>query len=107
MPVRSSQFYEARAKIARALAHPSRLLLMDALRDQDLCVQDLTELVGSDQSTVSKHLAVLREAGLVRVRKERSLSFYQSRCQCIDGFFGCLDAALKQQVEEQQAMLSG
>ncbi|MBI1355710.1 MAG: metalloregulator ArsR/SmtB family transcription factor [Acidobacteria bacterium] len=107
MPIRSSQFYEARAKIARALAHPSRLLLMDALRDREMCVCDLTELVGSDQSTVSKHLAVLKEAGLVSVRKERSMSFYASRCQCLDGFFGCLDTVLKQHIEDQRAVLVG
>jgi ArsR family transcriptional regulator, arsenate/arsenite/antimonite-responsive transcriptional repressor len=104
MPVRSPQFYEARAKIARALAHPSRLLLMDALRDRELCVQQLTKLVGSDQSTVSKHLAVLKEAGLVKVRKEGSMSYYGSVCQCLDGFFGCLDTVLRQHLEAQQAV---
>lgn len=107
MKLQSSQFYEARAKVARALAHPSRLLLMDALRDREMCVCDLTALVGSDQSTVSKHLAVLKEVGLVSVRKERSMSFYASRCQCLDGFFGCLDTVLKQHVEDQQALLVG
>lgn len=105
MPVRSTQFYEARAKIARALAHPSRLLLMDALRQQEMCVQDLTELVGSDQSTVSKHLAVLKEAGLVSVRKAGSMSYYGSICDCLDGFFGCLDTVLRQRLEAQQAVV--
>ena len=107
MTKRSGEFYEARAKIAKALAHPSRLLLLDALREREMCVCDLTELVGSDQSTVSKHLAVLRGVGLVSVRKERSMSFYASRCMCLDGFFGCLDSVLKQHVEAQQAVLAG
>ena len=107
MSVRSSEFYEARAKIARALAHPSRLLLMDALRDGEMCVCDLTELVGSDQSTVSKHLAILKEAGLVSVRKERSMSFHALQCQCLDGFFGCLDMVLRQNLEARQAVLAG
>ena len=107
MPVQSSQFYEARAKVAKALAHPSRLLLLDALRDREICVCDLTDLVGSDQSTVSKHLAILKDAGLVGVRKQGSMSIYGSRCQCLDGFFGCLDTVLRQHLEAQQAMLAG
>ncbi len=63
--------YEARARIAKALAHPSRLLILDALRQGELCVCELTPLVGADQSTVSKHLAVLRQAGLT-VKRELS-----------------------------------
>ena len=57
--------YEARAAIAKALAHPTRLLMLDALADGELCVCELTELVGADQSTVSRQLAILRQAGIV------------------------------------------
>ena len=107
MNKRSPEFYEARARIAKALAHPSRLLLLDALFEREMCVHDLTELVGSDQSTVSKHLAVLKEAGLVGVRKERSLSFYGLRCLCLEGFFSCLDSVLRENAEAQHALLAG
>jgi ArsR family transcriptional regulator, arsenate/arsenite/antimonite-responsive transcriptional repressor len=103
---RSPEFYEARSRIAKALAHPSRLLILDMLLDREMCVQDLTDLVGSDQSTVSKHLAVLKQAGLIRVRKERSMSFYRSACQCLEGFFGCLDTVLRENAEAQQAVLA-
>ncbi len=101
------EFYEARARIAKALAHPSRLLLLDALLDREMCVYDLTDLVGSDQSTVSKHLAVLREAGLVGVKKEGSMSFYRLNCRCLEGFFSCLDTVLRENVKAQQAVLAG
>ena len=52
----------------------------------------MTELVEADQSTVSKHLAILKEAGFVRAEKKRSMSFYSIRCQCLDGFFGCIES---------------
>ena len=60
------QHYEARVTIARALGHPSRLLILEALAEKDMCVCELTELVPADQSTVSKHLAVLKHAQSAR-----------------------------------------
>ena len=71
------QRYEARAQVARALAHPSRLMMLDALQDGELCVCELTELVGADQSTVSKHLAVLKQVASSRTARKagrRSIS---------------------------------
>ena len=69
MKVCPIQQYEARARVAKAVAHSSRLLMLDALGQTELCVCELTELVGADQSTVSKHLAVLKQAGLVEDRR--------------------------------------
>ncbi len=97
--------YEARAKIAKAMAHPSRLLMLDLLQKQEMCVSDLTEQVGADQSTVSKHLAVLKEVGLVDVRKEGALSYYRVTCGCLDGFFSCMETVLLSDVKERQTAL--
>lgn len=105
MDRQSRKRYEARAKIAKALAHPSRLLLLDALSQKEMCVWDLTELVGSDQSTVSKHLAVLRGAGLVDARKEGPLSYYRVTCKCLDGFFACIESVLKENLRAHRAVL--
>ncbi len=105
MKVRPFEVYEARANIAKALAHPSRLMILDALRQKTLCVGELTKLVGSDQSTVSKHLAILKETGLVAVRKKGTQSHYSLRCRCLDGFFGCIEAVLQQNLETQQALV--
>ena len=91
--------YEARAAIAKALAHPTRLLVLDALKAREVCVGDLTTLVGADQSTVSKHLAVLRDAGLVGGRKEGSLTYYRVTCPCLDGFFECIERVLRENLK--------
>jgi len=99
--------YEARARIARALGHPTRLMFLDALqRNGEMCVSEMTGLAGADQSTVSKHLAVLRDAGLVSVRKKGSMSFYSVRCQCLEAFFGCIESVLSENVKAQQALVS-
>lgn len=103
MNQRSASQYEARAKIAKALAHPTRLLLLDALQNKEMCVCDLTDLVGADQSTVSKHLAILKGAGLISGRKERSMSFYRVTCKCLTGFFGCIENVLKENLKAQRA----
>jgi ArsR family transcriptional regulator len=84
--------YERRSKIIKALAHPSRLLIVDALAEGERCVCELQELVGSDISTVSKHLALMREAGLVADHKQGLKVFYRLQVPCILKFFGCIDA---------------
>ena len=106
MKLRPRESYEGRARIAKALAHPSRLLILDALNEKELCVCELTELVGADQSTVSKHLAVLKNAGLVADRKEASMSYYRMTCPCLDGFFRCMESVLKQNLKTQQMVLT-
>ena len=103
--IKTKSQYEARAQIAKALAHPTRLLLLDALQEKALCVCEMTELVGADQSTVSKHLAVLKEAGFVEIEKQGSMSFYSIRCQCLDQFFGCIESVLLQKVRTQQELV--
>ena len=70
--MKNQQLYEARAKVAKALAHPSRLMMLDLLGKSEMSVTEITEAVGADQSTVSKHLAILKETGLIAARKEGS-----------------------------------
>lgn len=101
----SRQRYEARAKIAKALAHSSRLLMLEALEGRERCVCDLTELVGADQSTVSKHLAVLKQAGLVEDRKEGVMTYYRVKVCCLEGFWDCIEGVLAENLRTQQAAL--
>jgi len=77
--------------------------MVDALAQGELCVCELTELVGSDQSTVSRHLAVLRQAGLVAVRKKGVMTFCHLRVGCLEGFWGCIESVLAQNLEDQRA----
>lgn len=105
MTQKTRKQYEARAKIAKAMAHPSRLLILDLLQQQEMCVSELTVEVEADQSTVSKHLAVLKDVGLVDVRKEGASSYYKVACGCLDGFFSCLETVLLADVKGRQTTL--
>lgn len=81
-----------RAVVIKALAHPSRLLIADALQHGERCVCDLRELVGADLSTVSKHLTVMRQAGLLEMEKRGLNVYYKLRCPCLMSFFECVDS---------------
>jgi ArsR family transcriptional regulator len=95
---------EARARVMKALAHPSRLFIVDELSRGERCVCELTEMVGADVSTVSKHLALLREAGLVLDDRRGQQVFYRLRVPCILNFFGCVEAVLEEAARGQEAV---
>ncbi len=83
--------YQKRAEIIKSLAHPTRAYLVDVLSSGERCVCELVELVGADFSTVSKHLSLLRSAGVVTCRKEGLQVFYALRSPCILTFLKCIE----------------
>ena len=104
MNSRPRSHYEARARIAKALAHPSRLLILDVLQGNERCVCELTKMVGDDISTVSKHLAILKNAGIVSDEKRGTLVFYSLRIPCVLNFFSCVESVLKMNAKEQMSL---
>lgn len=95
--------YEARAKILKAMAHPSRLLILDQLAAGERCVCELTEMIGADKSTVSKHLSVLKSAGLVSDDKRGLQVFYTLRVPCAVSLFSCIEGVVKSNAEAHLA----
>ena len=93
--------YGARSQVFKALAHPSRLLIVDELTQSERCVCELTALVGSDMSTVSKHLSVLKAAGVVKDERRGAQIWYRLSMKCVIGFFGCVESELQRQACEQ------
>ncbi|MBI5546235.1 MAG: winged helix-turn-helix transcriptional regulator [Deltaproteobacteria bacterium] len=87
--------FERRARVIKAMAHPSRLQMIDALSEGERCVCELQRLVGADMSTVSKHLSLMKRAGLVADRKQGLQVFYRLKVPCILRFFDCVDAVLR------------
>ena len=107
MDAKTQARYEARAKIIKAMAHPTRLFIVDQLSgDVEKCVCELTEMVGADMSTVSKHLAILKEAGIVQDEKRGSQVYYTLRVKCVLNFFNCVESVLKCNAKGQQALLA-
>jgi DNA-binding transcriptional ArsR family regulator len=105
MDPRTLARYEVRAQVFKALAHPSRLLMVDQLSQAERCVCELTELVGSDMSTVSKHLAVLKAAGVVQDERRGSQVWYSLRMKCVTRFVGCVESELQRQARQQMELV--
>ena len=92
---------EARARILKAMAHPTRLFVVEELAKGERCVCELTEIIGSDMSTVSRHLGVLRSAGIIADERRGSQVFYTLRCPCVLRFFSCVEGVLAANAREQ------
>ena len=91
--------FEARAGVIKAMAHPTRLFIVDELSRGERCVCDLTEMIGADISTVSRHLSVLKGAGIVKDEKRGSQVYYRLRVPCVLKFFECVESVLKSHAE--------
>ena len=83
--------YEAKARMIKALAHPTRLFMVEELAKGERCVCELRDMVGADISTVSKHLALLKSAGIVADDKRGLQVFYRLKTPCVLGFFDCVE----------------
>jgi len=85
----------AKTKVLKALAHPARLWMVERLAGGELCVCKLVEGLGLDFSTVSKHLLVLKNAGVVEDNKRGKQVFYSLKCPCVLTFMHCIEAVQK------------
>lgn len=84
------QRYLYMAKVLKAMAHPARLLILDLLYEREHCVCEFQEQIGSDMSTVSRHLSVLKNAGLISSHKVNNQVWYKLLCPCVLDFYACL-----------------
>jgi DNA-binding transcriptional ArsR family regulator len=105
MDPRTVSRMEARAQVFKALAHPSRLLMVEELAAGPRCVCDLTTLVGADMSTVSKHLSVLKAAGVLEVERRGTQIWYSLRMTCVLNFTACVDGELERQARERYELV--
>jgi len=88
--------YAVRARIVKALANPIRLMMLDLLKEGGQSVSDLVNKIGCTYATASKHLSVLRAAGLVEDRKDGREVYYRLRCPCVLRFFECVEAVIRE-----------
>ncbi len=102
----NAYYLEMRAKIFKALGHPSRLKMVEGLFAGERCVCELQAMVGSDISTVSKHLSILKEAGILQDERRGTNIYYSLRMKCVANFLSCVEDFVGQRLEEQIKMLN-
>jgi len=105
MDKKTKALFEARAVIIKAMAHPTRLFIVDQLSRGERCVCELTKMIDADTSTVSKHLSVLKQAGIVDDDKRGLQVYYRLKVPCVLNFFKCVESVLRITAEERFELL--
>ena len=105
MDTKTKSRCEAQAGILKALAHPTRLFIVEELGRGERCVCELQELIGSDISTVSRHLAQLKSAGVVEDEKRGAQVYYSLRATCVPKFLSCIQNILQDNAERQMSCI--
>lgn len=98
--------FQKQAEIAKAVAHPLRIAVIDFLKDGEKCVCDIAEHIGSERSNVSRHLGIMVGAGVLSCRKEGLKVYYKLRTPCVVDFLGCATRVLKHQAKEHERLLA-
>lgn len=103
----SGRYIEAQAEIFKALGHPSRLAMAQALMGGSLCVGELQEVIGgSDISTVSRHLSILKAAGIVKSEKRGLNVYYSLNMTSLGQLLTAASAMLDKEAQKRQAQLA-
>lgn len=98
--------YKREAAIFKVLAHPSRLLVVDELAKGERCVCELTAMVGSEMPTVSRHLSIWKNAGIVSDDMRGAQVYYRLEMPCVMNIFKCV-SAVRQQNARAEAFVAG
>ena len=96
---------QAKARVFKALGHPTRLYIVEKLSKGECCVCAFADAISADLSTVSKHLSVLKQAGIVEDEKRGLQVFYHLKIPCVLNFMECVEDAIKSSVDAQVEML--
>lgn len=106
MNKRERALIEAKAAVLKALGHPTRLWMVEQLAEGEKCVCKFADAIDADFSTVSKHLSVLKQAGIVEDDKRGKQVFYSLKVPCVMNFMNCVEEVIKQKITEDMSLLS-
>ena len=93
--------YMLMADVLRSLAHPTRLRIVEQLSGGEKCVQDLQRVTGTDMSTVSRHLSVLKNREIIDSRRDKTFIYYRLKNKFVLDLFPCVGSVLGTNIEEE------
>jgi len=100
------EFYKLKTAVIKAIANPTRLMIIDCLRDGEKTVSQIVEAINDEQSNVSKNLGILKSNGLIKDRKVGLNVYYTLKICCINEFFCCLDNIILENLNYQQKLIN-
>lgn len=86
-----NSIYKEKALIFKALSHPTRVWMVEKIKDKEACVCEFADAMDVDFSTISRHLSVLKNAGIIQDRKQGKQVFYSLRMPCVIRFLDCAE----------------
>jgi ArsR family transcriptional regulator len=99
-------YLEAKSRVLKALGHPTRLLIAEELGRGERCVCEFVDMAGADYSTISRHLGVMKQAGLVEDEKRGKQVFYRLRVPCVLNFMECVEEVIRSGAEDRMRMIA-
>lgn len=103
----NDDLFHARAVVAKALGNDTRLKILHIISEHgEKCVCDLTNILGISQPLVSKHLSVLKNAGIVLSKKEGLNVVYYLAMPCVLSLFSCIDDILLRRIERRNELFN-
>lgn len=104
--MKNCNLIDEKAFVFKALSHPSRLYIVEALAKGEKCVCEFVEEIKADVSTISKHLTVLKQAGIIESEKRGKWVFYKLTFTCLTGFISCIEATITERAKQKSEMLN-
>lgn len=102
-----SEYQRIEAEVFKALAHPTRLKILEKLKVGPCCVCKIIPYVGGEQSNVSHHLAILKKAGIVKSEKRGSWMWYKASDRVIFKLLDLVNKFVIKNLREKQTLLKG
>jgi len=101
---KQQSLYEHQAEVIKAAAHPVRIAIVNFLSEQEQCVCDIVTHVGAERSNVSRHLAVMVNAGVLSFRREGLKVIYRLETCCMLEFLECVAKVVEQRTTQGQRL---
>lgn len=98
-------YLEAKSRVLKALGHPTRLLIAEELGRGERCVCEFVDMADVDYSTISRHLNVMKQAGLIEDEKRGKQVFYRLRVPCVLNFMECVEEVIRSDAENRLKMM--
>ncbi len=100
-----TQKLELKSNVIKALSHPVRLYIIEKLEKGECCVCEFHKEVGGDFSMVSKHLTILKNAGIISSKKQGLKVFYSLKVPCINKFLSCIENVVIENIKEMSKII--